>query len=108
VAFFLLGRLAMSVTEPTPISGPRLVSALERAGFVVFRRHAIATLLERGLRAVAVPNQRVLPPQAIRSVRQMSGLSAHELDELLRDWNASEEHPGDLLPSARSAERRRD
>jgi hypothetical protein len=65
------------------VSGDSLVRALERGGFVVFRRHRVATLLERGLRAVAVPNLNALPPQALSTVRQMSGLTVAELRALL-------------------------
>jgi hypothetical protein len=67
------------------VSGAAVVRALERGGFVVYRRHSIATLLERGVRAVAVPNLDELPPQALSSVRQMTGLSVAELDALLHE-----------------------
>jgi hypothetical protein len=66
------------------VSGDRLVHALVRGGFVVFRRHQIATILERGPRAVAVPNLPDLPPQAVQSVRLMSGLSVPEFAALLQ------------------------
>ena len=66
-----------------PVSGERIVTALERGGFVVYRRHRLATILERGLRAVAVPNVPELPPQALSTVRKMTGLSVAEFDALL-------------------------
>jgi hypothetical protein len=73
----------MSGDRYSAVSGDRIVSALERGGFVIFRRHQIATILERGVRAVAVPNLPDVPPQALQSVRLMSGLSVDEFDALL-------------------------
>jgi hypothetical protein len=75
--------MAMRDERPSQVSGERLVHALERCGFVVYRRHEVATILERGARAVAVPNLPEVPPQAIQSVRVMSGLTHVELDALL-------------------------
>jgi hypothetical protein len=65
------------------LSSERFIRALERGGFVVFRRDPIATILERGMRAVAVPNTSRLSPQTILMVRRMTGLSRAELDALL-------------------------
>jgi hypothetical protein len=87
--------------SPQRLSGAALVRALERGGFVVYRRHRVATLLERGVRAVAVPNLDELPPQALCSIRMMTGLSVAELDALLGDQNDHDDAAA--VPLARAA-----
>ncbi len=65
------------------ISSDTFVNALSRAGFVVFRQTAEATILERGPRAVVVPTRERLEDDLLVDLRRMSGVRWQDLDELL-------------------------
>jgi hypothetical protein len=65
------------------ISSECLVRALSRAGFKVFRRTPESTILERGLRAVAIRTRAEVGCEVLIDVRRMAGLSWQEMDAAL-------------------------
>jgi len=67
------------------ISSDTFVRALTRAGFVIYRASAAATILERGSRAVVVPARRRLAADIIADLRRMAGLTWREIDDLIRE-----------------------
>ena len=65
------------------IEGERVVAALVRRGFVVYRSAPSVTICERGLRAVAVP--RAIEPQELSEVLRMTGLPAADIGAIRAD-----------------------
>jgi hypothetical protein len=70
-------------TRGTP--SEHFVAALCRAGFVVYRRAAQATILERGARAVVVPTREWLAPEVVSDLRRIAGVTWRDFDALLAD-----------------------
>jgi hypothetical protein len=62
------------------LSSDQFVAALERAGFIVFKKTPDATILERGARAVVVPTRERMADDLIIDLRRMSGLSWTDLE----------------------------
>jgi hypothetical protein len=60
-----------------------LVAAFCRAGFVIYRRAAAATILERGSRAVVVPSRTWLEAEVVTDLRRIAGVPWRDLDALL-------------------------
>jgi hypothetical protein len=71
------------------IEGERVVAALVRHGFVVYRSAPVATICERGLRAVAVP--RAIELQTLPEILRMTGLSAAEIGAIRADVEQARE-----------------
>jgi hypothetical protein len=67
------------------ISSDTFIRALTRAGFVVYRQAPLATILERGTRAVVVPDRARLPADVLADLRRMAGLTWREVEALLGD-----------------------
>lgn len=69
------------------ISGPKLVRAMERAGFVVLRQRGSHVAMEKKTRdgnwRTVVPLHRELRPGTLSDILRQSGLSKEELRELL-------------------------
>ncbi len=65
------------------ISSKAFVRALAAAGFTVYRRTRESTILERGIRAVAIRTCAELDGAVIMDLRRMAGLSWQELDAAL-------------------------
>ena len=81
------GAAIACVTGPMlrSISSDAFVRALTRAGFVIYRRAPPATILERGTRAVVVPERLRLSVDVLSDLRKMAGLTWREIDALLGD-----------------------
>jgi len=67
------------------ISSAVFIRALTRAGFVIYRRAPAATILERGTRAVVVPERARLSLDVLFDLRRMAGLTWREVEALLGD-----------------------
>jgi hypothetical protein len=67
------------------MSSESFVRILTRVGFVVYRSGPPATLLERGTRAVVVPERTRLSPDVVFDLRKMAGLTWRELETLVAD-----------------------
>jgi len=65
------------------ISSARLVDALLRGGFEVFRVDRHGTILERGTRAVVIPHGGRLRRDVVDDLRKIAGVTLPELEELL-------------------------
>src|SRR5688572_27418421 len=65
------------------VPSSRFIDALCHAGFTVYRHDHAGTILERDIRAVAVPNIEYLAPPVVSALRRMAGLTARELALLL-------------------------
>lgn len=65
------------------MSSEMLVRALVWAGFSVYRNTPESIILERGIRAVAVPARKHVRDAQLMDVRRMAGLSWQELDTAL-------------------------
>jgi hypothetical protein len=67
------------------ISSDVFIHALTRAGFVIYRRAPPSTILERGTRAVVVPERARLSLDVLSDLRKMAGLTWREVEALLGD-----------------------
>lgn len=69
------------------VSGPKLVRALERAGFVVLRQRGSHVSMEKkspyGNWRTVVPLHRELRPGTLADILNQAGLSKEDLRELL-------------------------
>jgi hypothetical protein len=67
------------------MSSDTFVRILMRVGFVIYRPGPPATILERGTRAVVVPERARLSPDVVIDLRKMAGLTWRELEALVDD-----------------------
>jgi hypothetical protein len=67
------------------MSSETFVRILTSAGFVVYRSGPPTTILERGTRAVVVPERARLSPDVVLDLRKMAGLTWRELETLAAD-----------------------
>lgn len=77
--------LRSSALSMRPISSDAFIRALTRSGFVIYRQAAASTILERGTRAVVVPEGARLAPDVLFDLRRMAGLTWREVEALLGD-----------------------
>jgi predicted RNA binding protein YcfA (HicA-like mRNA interferase family) len=64
---------------PRDLSGPEVVKALRRLGFVVVRQDGSHIRMVKTSVAVTVPNHRSIVPKTLRSIMRQAQISVEEL-----------------------------
>jgi len=71
------------VKLPRDLSGPEIVKALQRLGFVVVRQEGSHIRMEREATRITIPNHKAIAPKTLQSILRQAGVTIETLREAL-------------------------